>query len=222
MKIEIRDLTYRYPRNGFAISVKKFDVRDGESVAITGPSGCGKTTLLNLLSGLINADKGSISVGAVDVDALSAVEARAFRSDAIGYVFQDFGLLDYMNALDNILYPYRISADQNVTSELKQKAAVLAKDLGVLSQIKRSPRQLSHGERQRVAICRAVLGDPRLILADEPTGNLDPETKLRIMDVLMSRQLSLNATLIAVTHDHELLPFFDRVIDFSDLVEAVV
>lgn len=217
MSVKIRDLIYQHPGSGYPISVPKFEIEDGESVAITGPSGCGKTTFLNLISGLIKPGKGDIRVGGTVVDTLNSVEALTFRSGAIGYVFQDFGLLDYMSSLDNILYPYRICANRKVTSELRQKAVALANELGVSDQRNRSSKDLSHGERQRIAICRAVLGDPKLILADEPTGNLDPETKLRIMDVLLSRQRSLNATLIVVTHDHELLSLFDRVVDFSEL-----
>jgi len=220
VKIQVRGLAYRYPGNDFDVTVGRFDVASGESIAITGPSGCGKTTFLNLLSGLIKPDAGEITVGDTSVTGLPSTAIQSFRANMIGHVFQDFGLLEYINAEDNILYPYRISSGRRVDSKLRAQAAAVADELGVAKQLRRRPAQLSHGERQRVAICRAVLGEPKLILADEPTGNLDPETKQRILDVLISKQKSLRATMITVTHDHDLLPLFDRVIDFSELTEV--
>lgn len=217
MRIRVQNLSYRYPGSEYALGPARLEVQSGESVALTGPSGCGKTTFLNLLSGLMKPDAGTITVGEVEVEMLTAAQARSFRAKKVGHVFQDFGLLDYLSAFDNILYPHRISAGRHVTTELKSKAEALAQELGVSGQLARRPAQLSHGERQRIAICRAVLGEPKLLLADEPTGNLDPETKRRIMDVLMAEQKSLQATMITVTHDHDLLPLFDRVIDFSEL-----
>jgi putative ABC transport system ATP-binding protein len=221
LMIEIHDLLFRYPNSDFEIRVPSLSVATGERLAIIGPSGCGKTTLLNLLCALARPDQGQVSVDSTALQDLTSAQARKFRASHIGYVFQDFGLLDYLSARDNILYPYRISAGRQVDAAVKERAEALASDLGVQHRMRHRPGSLSQGERQRVAICRAMLTQPALILADEPTGNLDPATKHRIMDVLLSSQKSLGATLITVTHDHDLLSSFDRVVDFNDFAEQV-
>jgi len=129
-------------------------------------------------------------------------------------VFQDFELLDYLNVFDNILHPYRISAALKLDRAVKQRAALLAEEMDIGDKLRRRAEDLSQGEKQRAAICRALLTQPGLILADEATGNLDPENKLRILDLLFSAVEEHDATLLAVTHDHELLERFDRTIDF--------
>jgi len=220
--IEIRDLVFRYPSSDFEIRIPSLSIATGERLAIIGPSGCGKTTLLNLLCALARPDQGRVSVDGTALEDLTLAQARTFRATNIGYVFQDFGLLDYLSARDNILYPYRISTGRRVDAAVKERAEALASDLGVQRRMGNRPGDLSQGERQRVAICRAMLTEPALILADEPTGNLDPATKRRIMDVLLSSQQSLGATLITVTHDYDLLPSFDRVVDFDDFARQTV
>ncbi len=131
-------------------------------------------------------------------------------------MFQDFELLDYLNVLDNILHPYRITRALKLTQQVQQRAIDLANGLGIGDKLKRFSGELSQGEKQRAAICRALLPQPQLILADEATGNLDPRNKGRILDLLFENVESHGASLLAVTHDHELLPRFDRVIDFLD------
>jgi ABC-type lipoprotein export system ATPase subunit len=130
-------------------------------------------------------------------------------------VFQDFELLDYLNIMDNILHPYRITSALRLDKGVRQRAATLAEEMGIGDKLKRRPDNLSHGEKQRAAICRALLPQPTLILADEATGNLDPENKTRILDLLFRSVEKHDATLLAVTHDHELLKQFDRTIDFQ-------
>ena len=141
---------------------------------------------------------------------------RDFRITHIGFVFQDFELLDYLNVLDNILHPYRITRALKLTQPIEQRAIELANGLEIGDKLRRFTGELSQGEKQRAAICRALLPQPQLILADEATGNLDPRNKGKILDLLFENVDSHNATLLAVTHDHELLPRFDRVIDFLD------
>jgi putative ABC transport system ATP-binding protein len=214
--IRIEQLTFAYPGGEFALSLPELRVDAGETVAIVGPSGSGKSTLLNLIAGVLRPDAGRIEVDETEVSALSDRRGRAFRARTIGFVFQDFGLLDYISARDNILHPYRICAPLRLTAEIRARVEALAERLGVSQYLHRRPEALSHGERQRVAICRALLPAPRVILADEATGNLDPANKNAILDLLFEAVDTDGATLVAVTHDHELLPRFDRVIDFRD------
>ena len=214
--IRIEQLKFAYPGGEFVLSLPELRVDAGETVAIVGPSGSGKSTLLNLIAGVLRPDAGRISVDETEVSALSDRRSRAFRARTIGFVFQDFGLLDYISARDNILHPYRICAPLRLTAEVRARVEELAARLGVSQHLNRRPEALSQGERQRIAICRALLPAPRVILADEATGNLDPANKKAILDLLFEAVETDGTTLVAVTHDHELLPRFDRVIDFRD------
>ena len=214
--ISIHDLQFHYPDSEFRLAVPEFSVPSSERVAIVGPSGSGKTTLLNLLAGILAPDQGKIRVGEVNVSDLGDAGRRDFRISNIGFVFQDFELLDYLSIIDNILHPYRITGALKLTGEVRQRADHLAEQMGIAGHLKKHPGELSQGEKQRAAICRALLPNPRLILADEATGNLDPTNKNRILDLLFESAAAHDATLVAVTHDHELLPRFDRVVDFND------
>ncbi|MDH3935267.1 MAG: ATP-binding cassette domain-containing protein, partial [Gammaproteobacteria bacterium] len=151
-----------------------------------------------------------------EVSALADAARRDFRISTIGFVFQDFELLDYLNVLDNILHPYRITQALHLTAAVRARAESLAGQLGIADKLRRGVEQLSQGEKQRVAICRALLPGPQLVLADEATGNLDPHNKGHILELLFEAVAMHEATLLAVTHDHELLPQFDRVVDFND------
>ena len=214
--IQIRSLEFRYPSGEFRLRVPEFAVSPSEKVALIGPSGSGKTTLLNLVSGISVPEKGAVSVDGVEVSKLADAERRNFRITRLGFVFHDFELLDYLNVMDNILHPYRITRAMALDREVRDRAQTLAREMGIADKLKRHADELSHGEKQRVAICRALLAHPKLILADEPTANLDPENKVRILDLLFRSAEDHGATLLAVTHDRELLPRFDRVVDFAD------
>jgi len=214
--INISGLAFRYPDGEFQLRVPEFAVAEGEKIAVIGPSGSGKTTLLNLIAGILQPAGGTVEVGDVRVDALTDSERRNFRITNIGFVFQDFELLDYLNVLDNILHPYRITDALMLDGEVRARAAMLAESMGIGDKLKRLVNDLSQGEKQRAAICRALLPWPKVILADEATGNLDPTNKNRILDLLFRSVEEHNATLLAVTHDHDLLKRFDRVIDFED------
>jgi len=213
--IEIRGLEFHYGTGEFRLQIPRLDVEAGESVAFIGPSGSGKTTLLNLMAGVVAPLAGTIDVGGVDVAALPDKRRRALRITKIGLVFQEFELLEYLSVLDNILLPYRINAALALDAAARQRAEQLADEVGISDKLKRYPRQLSQGERQRVAVCRAVLPQPTLLLADEPTGNLDPANKGRVLDILFDYAGRTGTTLITVTHDHDLLARFDRVVDFK-------
>ncbi len=213
--IEIRDLDFAYPGGGFRLTVPELVLESGERTAIVGPSGTGKTTLLNLIAGLVTPDRGTIRLDGEDIAGLGDGARRAFRARRIGFVFQDFALLDYLTARDNILYPFRIGAGLNVDASARDRADALARACGIGDKLARHPAQLSQGEQQRVALCRALVTEPQLVLADEATGNLDPSNKTAILDLMFDRAADQGATLLAVTHDHDLLPRFDRVIDFA-------
>jgi putative ABC transport system ATP-binding protein len=159
---------------------------------------------------------GRVQVGDNEVSALAEAPSGRFRARSIGFVFQDFALLDDLSAEDNILHPYRICSALRLSDGVRARARTLAQRLGVADRLHRRPGALSQGERQRVAICRALLPAPLLLLADEATGNLDPANKQAILDLLFETVETDGTTLVAVTQDQELLARFDRVVDFLE------
>jgi len=213
--ISVENLTFRYGGTGFELRVPEFLLQDNERVAIVGPSGSGKTTLLNLIAGILTPEAGKIDVAGTDVATLSDAARRRFRASTIGFVFQDFALLDYLTARQNILYPYRITPALSLDAQARDRVETLAASCGIGDKLDRHPAALSQGEQQRVAICRALVTQPKLILSDEATGNLDPDSKARILDLLFEQATVAGAPVLAVTHDHELLPRFGRVLDFA-------
>jgi len=219
--IQIDDLAFSYGAGAFNLRIPYFTLSAQEQVAVVGPSGSGKTTLLNLIAGIITPDAGSVRVSGTDVAQLSDTDRRRFRASTIGFVFQDFALLDYLSARQNILYPYRITPALTLDAAARDRAQKLADACGIGDKLDRHPSQLSQGEQQRVAICRALVTQPKLILSDEATGNLDPDSKARILDLLFAQAAEAGAAVLAVTHDHELLPRFGRVLDFAQFRESV-
>jgi len=218
--ISIKNLEFEYPGGAFRLRVPALEIGAGQRVALIGPSGTGKTTILNLLAGIAVAAQGEISVGECRVDKLSDAERRAFRISQIGMVFQNFELLEYLDVLDNILQPYRIHPLMRLDDAVRQRALLLAEQTGLGDKLRRMPDKLSQGERQRAAICRALLNQPKLILADEPTGNLDPGNKRLILKLLFEQAQLNAATLLVVTHDHGLLEGFDCVVDMGTMLET--
>ena len=218
--ISIRNLDFRYPRGGFRLVVPRFDVPAGGRVAILGASGSGKTTLLDLLAGIRVPDAGSVTVAGQEISRLPDTARRHFRIHRIGLIFQAFELLEYLTVQENLLLPYRISPSLRPDADTGARLSRLAEETGIGARLRRYPDQLSHGERQRAAICRALIAAPDLILADEPTGNLDPENKRRVLDLLLGQVAGYGATLVMVTHDHDLLEPFDRVVQMRDFHRA--
>ena len=218
--LSIENLTFGYGASGFRLRVPEFALGDQERVAIVGPSGSGKTTLLNLVAGILTPEAGRIDVAGTEISGLADAKRRRFRASSIGFVFQDFALLDYLSARQNIYYPYRITPVLKLDDAVRDRAEALAKACGIADKLDRHPAALSQGEQQRVAICRALITRPKLILSDEATGNLDPESKVRILDLLFEQAAEAGAAVLAVTHDHELLPRFERVLDFAQFREA--
>lgn len=186
-----------------------FDVHPGEFLTITGPSGSGKTTLLSLLGALDCPDSGEIWLEKRAVHRLRGSAAADFRREHIGFIFQLFHLLPNLTALENVmipLLPYR----RKLAFDLKERAVALLEKVKLGDRLGHVPARLSGGEQQRVAIARALINNPRLILADEPTGNLDSKTGAIVLDVLRGLQQSENSTLIIVTHDANLASRSDR------------
>ena len=214
--IRIGDLEFTYGRGGFRLHVPELLIRSQEQVAIIGPSGSGKTTLLNLIAGIAVPESGTVRVGEHEVSALHDAARRDFRIRHIGFVFQDFELVEFLSTHDNVLHPFRISSALQLSEEVVNRSIRLAKSMGLENMLHRKPGQLSQGEKQRVALCRAMLPDPRIVLADEPTGNLDPDAKRQVVEYLTVHARKSSATLVMVTHDHSLLEHFDRVIDFAE------
>lgn len=218
--INASNLHFRYPRGGFRLGVPSLEVAAGERVAVIGASGSGKTTLLDLLAGIRVPGTGSVTIAGQELSRLPDAARRRFRIDSIGLIFQAFELLEYLTVRENVLLPYRISPSLRADAETANRLLRLAGETGIGDRLGRYPDQLSQGERQRAAICRALITGPDLILADEPTGNLDPKNKRRVLDLLLEQVGSHGATLVMVTHDHDLLDPFDRLLDMRDFHTA--
>jgi ABC-type lipoprotein export system ATPase subunit len=217
--IQISGVRFRYPDGDFELSLRELRVGRGERVAIVGPSGSGKTTLLHLAAGIVAPERGSVVTDGVEVGRLDDARRRSFRVRHIGYVFQAFELLDYLDVLDNVLLPFRINPVLSLDAAVIRRARELAERLGIADKLARRPDQLSQGEQQRAAVCRALVTRPGLILADEPTGNLDVANKHRVIEILNEQAREQGASLVTVTHDVDLLDHFERVIDLSGLIE---
>jgi putative ABC transport system ATP-binding protein len=214
--LTLSDVHFRYGSGGFALSVDALSVARGERVACVGPSGSGKTTLAHLMAGILVPDAGHVTLAGHALSSLSDAERRALRITTIGMVFQRFALLEHLTGLENILLPYHISAALLLDEPAQQRARDLAQTMGIEHVLGRRPERLSQGERQRLAICRALVTQPGLVIADEPTGNLDPRATATTLDLLTEQVAQRGATLLVVTHDHSLLPRFDRVLQTTD------
>ena len=214
--IEIENLTFHYPGSNFNLSVDSMSIRQGEKVALIGPSGYGKTTFLNLISGILTPDQGSVSIDGEVITNFSDTQKRVFRISNIGFVFQEFELVEYLSLKDNITFPYLINPAIKFTEDVGSNFRYLADKFGLEDKLERNVNKLSQGEKQRAAICRAILSSPKILLADEPTGNLDPENKENTVNELISYSNENNALLIMVTHDFSLLDKFERKIDLRD------
>ena len=194
-------------------------IEGGERVAILGPSGSGKSTLLNLLSGIDLADSGSIEIGGTDIGQLTERERTLVRRTGVGFVFQFFNLLPTLTVLENLLLPLELAGASGRASE--EQARALLESVELLTRADTYPDRLSGGEQQRVAIARALVHRPGLLLADEPTGNLDQDTGQRVVERLEELVAAHGTTLIVVTHSRELAARMDRtlLVDRGRLVE---
>ena len=190
-----------------------FDVRPGELVALMGPSGCGKSTLLHLLAGLEAPDSGRVVIGGSDITAMDERRRTEFRRVKIGFVFQFFNLVPNLTAAENIALPLRIAGSRSAHFD---RVADLMRDLNLRNLQGHRPEEISGGEQQRVAIARALLMEPAVIIADEPTGNLDYTTGKEVLDLLWGRCQDHGQTVILATHDARAAAYADRVLVMRD------
>ena len=190
------------------------DVKQGEFVAVMGPSGSGKTTLLNCISCYIPSDAGQIILGDTDLAALSEDAIAKVRNEKLGFVFQDYLLLDGLTVRDNIMLPRIIGG--RVSADMEQRADRLCEVFGIAHIKDKYPADISGGEKQRTAVARALMNAPELILADEPTGNLDSKSSRAVIDSFLQAKRELDATIFMVTHDSFAASFCDRVVILQD------
>lgn len=205
---------------GVTFACDKFRAAEGIQLALWGPSGCGKSTMLNLITGLLRADQGSITVDGVDTTKLSQGRLDRFRGERFGFVFQTFNLLAPFSALQNVMIGMRFS-DIMPEKEWKPRAVELLRRVGLENRMHSKPAALSVGERQRVAIARALASKPKIIAADEPTGSLDPKTAKKIMDLLLALCREEQVTLLMVTHAPELADLCSERFDCTGLIQEV-
>src|SRR5262249_8624849 len=213
--ISVRDLSMRLTSGGRPVDVLSgvsLEVPAGQFVAVAGPSGSGKSTLLGLIAGLDAPTSGRIRVDGVEITDLSEDALARFRRDTIGYVFQAYHLIPTLTALENVAVPLELAGDRDALA----RPGALLDEAGLGDRAGHYPVQLSGGEQQRVAVARAVGRRPRLLLADEPTGNLDSSTGKQIVDLLVDLHRNLSSTLVLVTHDAALAAHADRVVTLRD------
>jgi lipoprotein-releasing system ATP-binding protein len=189
-------------------------IAEGEMVAIVGPSGAGKSTLLHLLGGLDKPSKGSVKIGEFDISKLSDIDLARFRNKEIGFIFQFHYLLPEFTALENIMMPLLIARSSQ--TDARVRAAALLSDVGLAERARHRPGELSGGEQARVALARALVASPRLLLADEPTGDLDSKTSESIHNLLKEIHRSQRLTSVIVTHNERLAAICDRVLHLED------
>lgn len=215
--VRIEDLHRSYGSGAAAVHALRgvsFEVPRGELVALKGRSGSGKTTLLNLVGGLDSPDGGRITVDGTDLSALGESGLLELRRDRIGFVFQSFGLIPILTAAENVGVPMRLRrADPR---EREERVSLLLSLVGLADHAAQRPGELSGGQQQRVAIARALANRPALLIADEPTGQLDAETGLAVMELLRAVVHSEGVTALVATHDAQLLGLADRVLELSD------
>ena len=215
--IVAQQLGKTYPSGGRMLSVLQdvdFQVEAEEVVAILGPSGSGKTTLLGLLAGLDEPTTGRVLLDGRDLSALTEDDRAEFRSQSVGFVFQTFHLIPTLTALENVLVPLELSGVR-VQGGLKARGAKLLERVGLGDRTHHYPAQLSGGEQQRVALARAFANEPKILFADEPTGNLDQETGAQVIDLLVALNREARTTLVLVTHDLALAGRAQRVVRLS-------
>lgn len=218
--LSLEDVTFGYAPGETLISIADFTIARGESVFLRGPSGSGKSTLLGLIGGVLDAREGRIALCGHEMTALSSSRRDALRVDHLGIIFQQFNLLPYLSVLGNIALPCRFSdarrARLSRPAEAEAKRLVTALGLNE-DDMDRPVRDLSVGQQQRVAVARALIGSPDLIIADEPTSALDHDNRDRFIELLNAQRADFNSSLLFVSHDMTLSRHFDRAIDLSEL-----
>ena len=215
--VEVRGVTRTYGSGSSTVHALRdvsFDVAPGEMLAIVGRSGSGKTTLLNMVGGLDRPDTGTVRVDGTEVTALDDAGLSRLRRETVSYIFQTFGLMPPLTAAENVGVPLRLR--RTPVPEREERVALLLDLVGLRDHAEQRPAELSGGQQQRVAIARALAGSPRLLIADEPTGQLDAETGLAIMALLRGVVESEGLTAVVATHDPVMMSLADRVLTIAD------
>lgn len=215
--VQIRHLSKAYSegdKTRVILDDVNLDIAEGEFFVMLGKSGSGKSTLLNLMSGIDRADAGQIIIGQTDILALNERQQTLFRRDTIGIVFQFFNLIPTLTVIENVTLPYELGGHERRSAEAR--ARELLARVGLAGREKTFPDKLSGGEQQRVAIARALVRQPLLVLADEPTGNLDEETGQQVLQLLLELTRDMGKTLVMATHNPEIVPLADRVCRIHD------
>ena len=213
--LEARGLRFTHAGGAFTLALDAFSVRAGEAVACVGPSGCGKTTLLELLVGIRTPHAGEVRFGGDAISILPEAPRRRWRLRTAGLVFQELQLVESLSGLENVLLPHLLDARLGDRTAAQRRAEALAEALGVGHLLPRKIRRMSQGERQRLAVCRALVTEAPLLVADEPTGSLDRRSAAAVVDLLLQQVREAGRALLMTTHDPALLPRFDRVLDLG-------
>ena len=219
--VELREVEFAY-RQGFRLRVNALDLAPGRTLALVGPSGSGKTTLLHLIAGILAPAQGTVRVAGHTLSSMSEAKRRRFRVTQVGMVFQEPRLLDHLDLLTNILLPFHIHPALRLDRAARERAQALARGCGLGDRLSYKPARLSQGERQRAAVCRALVTRAPLLLADEPTSSLDEANARAVLDALLAHVRQEGGTLIALTHDRGSLDRFDRVVDVRSLAGGPV
>ena len=217
--ISIRDITKTYQMSEISVHALRgisFEIKAGEFVAVVGPSGSGKSTLMHILGCLDRPTAGHYFLEGKDVSKLNDDELSRIRNRQIGFVFQGFNLLTRTSALENVELPLLYSEGNIPAAERRRRALEALAAVGLESRTDHHPNQLSGGQQQRVAIARALLNAPSIILADEPTGNLDSRTSVEVMEIFQDLQARRGITIVLITHDHQVAEYASRIITFRD------
>ena len=217
--ISVRDLTKTYHLGDISVHALRgisLDIKAGEFVAVVGPSGSGKSTLMHILGCLDHPTSGQYFLDSRDVSQLSDDELSKVRNRQIGFVFQGFNLLTRTSALENVELPLLYDCNNLSAPERTRRALEALAAVGLQERTEHHPNQLSGGQQQRVAIARALLNAPSIILADEPTGNLDSRTSVEIVEIFQGLQASRGITIVLITHDHQVAEYASRIITFKD------
>ena len=215
--VRVRNLIKKYEMGTTVVEALRganFEIRRGEYISIMGPSGSGKSTLFNMIGGLDKPTEGRVYIDEVDIAQLDAYELAWLRCRKIGYIFQSFNLIPVMTALENVSLPMIFAG--MTADDSRIKAIELLTTVGLGERIQHKPLELSGGQQQRVAVARSLANDPAIVLADEPTGNLDTRTGLEIIDLLKSLNEENGVTIITATHDTKMLDVSDRIFYMAD------
>ncbi len=216
--IQVSNLQFSFPNtNKQLLNIAELSINRGEKIFLHGPSGCGKSTFLEIVSGVLSFNHGDVVIAKQSLVKMSPSQKDQFRSKNIGYIFQNFNLLPYLNIFENITLPLHLNGKIKYINDIQTEVEAICKKLGISELLNQTVSQLSVGQQQRVAVARALISQPQLILADEPTSALDFDHRDKFLKLLFEICIEKKITLIFVSHDHSLKALFDRAIAFNEM-----